>query len=265
MNHKLLERKFAGMGARVKVHEGTRSWRDNNFVIDVQRDQKGEYFDIRLREGIQFDIAAVDVQPQARHLLLLVKEGREKQKFLCGYDERSLFVAAIPDRAGVSTVRTAMEALKPREAQVAQDSKKVKFKDRIRRRNKAYVRQGEWFFIPIPDLPVDEKLILYNEPIRRGRSKPHMAEQCYRRGGQTVYVCYGYPNGLTEEAYKKLLQEQPEKKKRNWQVMRRDAEIYVRGRVWHSDHKTVELPCWHRVMMNTETQSRAMQNVAFLD
>ena len=265
MNDELLARKFAQMGARVRVHEGAIGWRDNNFAIDIQWDQKGEYFDIRLREGIRFDIDAVDVQSKDRHLLLLIKEGKERQKFLCGHDERSWFVAAIPNLPGVSTVRTAMEALKPQGVQAAQDRHKVKFKDRTRRRNKAYVRQGEWFFIPAPDLQVDERLILYNEPLRRGGGKPHMAEQCYRKGGQTVYVCHEYPNGLTEEEYSKLLQEQPEKKKRNWRVMRRDPEVYVRGGVGHSDHKTVKLPCWHRVVMNTETQSRAMRNLAFLD
>jgi hypothetical protein len=31
------------------------------------------------------------------------------------------------------------------------------------------------------------------------------------------------------------------------------------------DHATITLPFWHRVMMNTETQSRTMANVAFVD
>ena len=33
----------------------------------------------------------------------------------------------------------------------------------------------------------------------------------------------------------------------------------------HADHKTITLHGWHRVLMNTENQSRAMRNVAFLD
>jgi hypothetical protein len=158
-----------------------------------------------------------------------------------------------------------MEALKPTEVQAAQERKKIKSKDRTRRKNQAFVRQGEWFFIPMPGFEVDKQLILRDEPLQRGRSKPHMAEECYRTGGQTVYRCREYPNGLTDGEYKKLLQRQPAMKNLNWQVMRRDPHVYVRGRVSHSDHKTIELPCWHRVVMNTETQSRAMQNVAFLD
>ena len=41
--------------------------------------------------------------------------------------------------------------------------------------------------------------------------------------------------------------------------------VYARGGIRHSDHATITLPFWHRVMMNTETQSRTMRNVAFLD
>jgi hypothetical protein len=47
--------------------------------------------------------------------------------------------------------------------------------------------------------------------------------------------------------------------------MRRNPGVYVRGRVRHPDHATITLPGWHRVVMNTEAQSRAMRNVAFLD
>ena len=47
--------------------------------------------------------------------------------------------------------------------------------------------------------------------------------------------------------------------------MTRNAGVYARGKVRHSDHETIDLPFWHRVLMNTETQSRTMANVAFLD
>jgi hypothetical protein len=50
-----------------------------------------------------------------------------------------------------------------------------------------------------------------------------------------------------------------------WQVMQRDPMVYARGRVRHPDHATITLPCWHRVVMNTETQSGFMRNLAFLD
>lgn len=51
----------------------------------------------------------------------------------------------------------------------------------------------------------------------------------------------------------------------NWRTMRRNPVVYVRGSVRHADYKTIVLHDWHRVLMNTEGQSRAMRNVAFLD
>jgi len=39
----------------------------------------------------------------------------------------------------------------------------------------------------------------------------------------------------------------------------------INGRVRHSDHRTIVLPDWHQVLMNTENQSAAMRYVAFVD
>ena len=119
--------------------------------------------------------------------------------------------------------------------------------------------------MPAPGVVADEKLILRNEPLRRGRGKPHMCERLYRMGGTTVYVCRQYPNGLTEKERKSLSKQNPAASKWNWQVMQRDPTVFVRGSVSHSDHATIHLGCWHRVVMNTENQSRAMASVAFLD
>jgi hypothetical protein len=47
--------------------------------------------------------------------------------------------------------------------------------------------------------------------------------------------------------------------------MRRNPGVYVRGRIRHPHHVTITLHGWHRVMMNTEGQSKALRNVAFLD
>ena len=47
--------------------------------------------------------------------------------------------------------------------------------------------------------------------------------------------------------------------------MRRNARAYVKGKISHPDHKTIELYVWHMVVMNTEGQSEAKQNVVFLD
>jgi hypothetical protein len=90
-----------------------------------------------------------------------------------------------------------------------------------------------------------------------------MCQELYRFGGETVYVSPAAPNGLTESEYLAL---SPEVRQRsNWRVMKRNARVYVRGRVRHSDHATVVLDGWHEVLMNTENLSSAMSDVVFLD
>ena len=261
----LLDNKFTRMGARLKVAD--RLGRGNDLVrLDVRSDTKGEFFEIARSVGGEADIDVLDVQTGERHLLLMVREHGAKHKFLCGHDERHWFVAAVPELAPVGTVRAAKEALKPAEVLNAQAQKGLRAEARNRRKNAAYRRQGEWFFLPVPGFVVDEKLVLPNEPLRRGNGgKPHWAEFCYRTGGETVYVCSRHPNGVTEAQYKGILAGTPKAKGWGWRTMRRNPGVFVRGRVRHADHATITLHGWHRVLMNTEGQSKAMKNVAFLD
>ena len=216
--------------------------------------------------GADSDVAVLDVQPGDRHLLLLVREAGEKRKFLCGHDERHWFVAAIPESAPVGTVRQAKEALKPSDVRAAQGRTGLKGNARNRRKNAAYRRQGEWFFLPVKDMHVDERYVLRNEPLSRGNgSKPHWVEFCYRTGGETVYVCRRHRSGVSEIEYFRILAANPNAKAWGWQTMRRNMGVYVRGRVRHDDHRTIVLRDWHAVVMNTEAQAKAMQNVVFLD
>lgn len=268
MDTTVLENKFAHMGARLKVADrpSRRSRASGLVSLDVQTDRKGEFFEIVPQPESNVEVAVLDVQPADRHLLLLVREAGEKHKYLCGHDERHWFVAAIPESAPVGTVRQAKEALKPREVRAAQSNQRLSAKVRNRRKNTAFVRQGEWFFIPVPGLVVDKKLTMPNEPLSRGNGgKPHWAEFCYRTGGETVYVCERFPNGVTEDQYKGILSGNPKARQWGWRSMRRNAGVYVRGHIRHADHKTVMLQGWHQVVMNTEGQSKAMRNVAFLD
>ena len=227
LDHDLLETKFARIGARLKVSDGLERRRRNisgvPVALDIQRDPKGEFFEVIGRPGTEAEIEVLDVQSADRHLLLMVREGSEKHKFLCGHDERHWFVAAVPESAPVGTVRAAKEALKPAEVQNAQAQKGLRAEARNRRKNAAYRRQGEWFFIPVPNFSVDEKLVLRHEPLRRGNGgKPHWAESCYRTGGETVYVCPRYPNGVTEERYRAILGGNPKASRWGWQTMRRN-------------------------------------------
>jgi hypothetical protein len=267
MDIDLLCSKFARIGARLKVADRPRRlhFAPTVLTLDVRADRKGEFFAMIQQPGVEAEIAVLDVQPADRHLLLLVREGQDKSKFLCGHDERHWFVAAIPESASVGTVRQAKEALKPVEIQAAQARHGLKARARGRRRNAAYARQGEWFFLPVEGMKVDKRLVLRDEPLRRGGGKPHVAEFCYREGGQTVYVCSQHPNGMTEGDYRTILANNPRAKHFVWRVMRRNPDVFVRGHIRHPDHKTVVLHKWHRVQLNTEGESKAMKNLAFLD
>ncbi|MEM7167912.1 MAG: hypothetical protein AAF581_20840 [Planctomycetota bacterium] len=265
MSH-LIATKFESIGARVDVHSTVqRRWGQpkSPLRIDIARDRRGEFFDIGRRPD-EVQLRVLDTRPHARHLLLFAQLERGNQRFLCGFDEREWFVAGIPDRARVSTVAAAMEALRPDEVSQELLRKGVKKRRRNRRRNAAFVRQGEWFFIPAPDLRPNEQWLLRREPLQRGGGKPHIVDELYRSGGETVYVSRLYPNGLVERDYRAWLSRYNGPRVA-WQVMRRDAAVYVRGRVRHPDHKTIRLRDWHQVQMNLEWQSTAMRNVAFLD
>jgi hypothetical protein len=276
MNANHIESKFAAMGARLKVREiasrwrqGDRSWvSPRDFAVDIQRDGQGEFFELRVPTHLSesLDVAVMQAEPKQRHLLLAVRKAGTDAKldrFLCGHDEREWFVAAVP--GGASSVRQAMDALQPQDVRAALTRNHVSSRKRYARKNRAFRRQGEWFFVPEPSFVVDEKLILRNEPLRRGAGKPHLVEDLFRSGGETVHVCRRHPNGVMPDEYRSILHRNPDAALWGWQVMRRNPSVYARATVRHSDHATITLPFWHRVIMNTETQSRAMANVAFLD
>lgn len=263
----VLERAFVKMGARVKFEGAKTRWMGGRRVrpdlaLDVRNDGKGEYFLISRDHGAVQELIVLDVQPRDRHLVLMSRERGEKHRFLLGHDERHWFVASIPEATPVSRVRDAKLASKP-EAVVASESR-VRSRERDRRRNAARVRQGEWFFVPAANVVMNPLLLLRNEPLVRSRGgKPHMCEQLYRFGGETVYVSPGAPNGLTDHEYRAL--SDGERSRWSWRVMRRNPRVYVRGRVRHPDHATVVLEGWHEVFSNTEHLSHAMRNVVFLD
>ncbi len=270
MDTENLNHKFQLIGARVKVREAPRRrfWSTPDLLrLDIGEDRRGEYFEITPPRGSKApDVEVLDVRPADRHLLLLVREDGKKNKYLCGHDERHWFVAGLPDRAPVGNVRQAMDSLQPAPVREAVSKERVSRKDRNRRKNAAFLRQGEWFFLPVDNMRVEPALILKNEPIRRSSGgKPHWAECCYRTGGETVYVSSRRPAGLTSAEYSKLLSTNPKAKNWHWQTMQRNPGVYVQGKIRHADHATLCLRSWHQVVMNTEDQSSAMRNVAFLD
>jgi hypothetical protein len=267
MDTGLLAERFARMGARVKFREivNVSRRRRADAGIDIGSDERGEFFDIGLARGERVEYEVVDLRPELRHLLLLGRRGEEKEKYLCGHDERHWFVCAVPG-ASVSGVATALEALQPPFVRRAVRRNLRRPKERFSRRNEAFVRQGEWFFVPEPNLSVPDWLVLRNEPLSRGAgSKPHTCQFAYRYGGELVWVCQRYSYGVLPAHYERIVKENPKAARWGWQQLRRNPAVYARGRVWHSDHKTVMLDGWHRVVMNTERDAPFAPRVVFLD
>lgn len=232
MDTHLLRKRFALVGARVKVSRLDTS--HARAGIDIRRDEEGEFFDIRLASAERVEYEVIDAQPRLRHLLLMARGGDFKEKFLCGHDERHWFVSAVP-YANVSTVVGAMEALQPFEVRQRVRRRVKRVKNRLRRRNKAFVRQGEWFFVPVEDgEALRATLRLRNVPLRRDdRGKPHVCEE----------ACFAS------------------------ETVGGHSHMYVRGRVSHPDHKTIVLREWHRALLNTEhaAPEPALDRVVFHD
>jgi hypothetical protein len=191
----VLKRAFARMGARVEFDQLNRRSRfsgrsaSEDLALDVRRDRQGEYFLISRALESTTELVVLDVQPSDRHLLLLSRSADEKHRFLLGHDERHWFVAGIRESTPVSRVRDAKQALKPELVQSTERGLRAKHRDR--RSNAARIRQGEWFFVPARHVRVEKLLVLRNEPIARGGGKPHVCEELYRFGGETVYVSRG--------------------------------------------------------------------------
>ncbi len=279
MNVHQIPKHFERIGAKVEIalfsesnRFSRRQRRIDDFSIDIIEEKNNERFLFNVPKQLEEELVflPLDVQPKQRHLLLHVKNPLSqdtdliKQKFLCGHDERHWFVAGVT--GGVINVNTAMESLKPQTAVFSQRRNKVRRKNINKRKNAGFVRQGEWFFIPRPKFVVKETSLLSiskNEPlIRGGGGKPHIVEEVYRTGGEKVYVCRHYPNGLTEWSYNKMIKNRPAARSYNWRILRRNPRVYARGKVKHADHATITLHGWHQVQMNEEFSTRT---VAFID
>lgn len=201
------------------------------FEIDVQRSGDREVYQLTypLGDSIQADV--LDVRPRLRHLVLDVSGWRLpiSGRYLCGHDEQHWFVASLSFGRQSTTVRGAMEALKPEIVLREQQRKGIRHR-RNRRKTAAYVRQGEWFFLPRPMMHVGESASRNGQLVRPG-SKPHRVQWLFRPEGRD--------------------------------------ETYVRGAVSHPDHETIYLDVWHRVVRNAEAEpaplARPVTRMAYLD
>jgi hypothetical protein len=258
MNEENIRKQFEAIGADIKFEQSNRV--TNGASIDVRNDT----FVLRYGES-PVTVQVVHSDPADRHLLLFVKNLAEPKaqpvKILAGHDERHWFVAGVERRA--TTVAQAKESLKPAAVREAERQAGLNRKAKGKRHNNAFIRQGEWFFIPRPDMNPPKDLILRNEPLRRATgSNAHMVEELYRIGGTTVWVCMHYREGLTKSQYEHVMKSNPMASKYRWTTMTRNPRMYARGSVRHCDHATVFLDGWHEIVMNNEKSDKT---IAYLD
>jgi len=203
---------FEAIGAKLSVVPGS-----DRFVIDIQETADAEQFQLTLPSSRFISAEVLDVHPVRQHLVLEVIGGRvpTTTRYLCGHDERHWFVAGVPISRHTMNVRGAMEALKP--AKVVREQRRAGVRHRRHRRHTAaYVRQGEWFFLPRPKMHVGE-LAQRDGMLVRENGKPHRVEWIYEPAGTT--------------------------------------DRFVRGVISHPDHETIRLQVWHRVVENNEVRT----------
>jgi hypothetical protein len=222
MSSDLLIRKFRDIGVRACVNPGYIA-----FTIRVARDRSGEHFVIGTGEA---DVDVLDVNRDLSQLLIVTRSvgragRRSKEKLLCGRDERHLFAAAVPNLPWpvVSTVRAAHEALKPAALRRARGESPYRRSPRDR-----YIRQGDWFFVPRPD--VGDHIAGARKNVRLGRAfgKSHIVEHLVGEPSR-FYGWFSSPFG--------------------------SGAVLARGFVRHPDHRTIRLRGWHSVFPNSAGSS----------
>lgn len=275
MERKSLQKSFEKMGARVTIRKGT-GVSAGAVRMNVATDSKGEHFTLTIHPEIdesQINIQVLDYDADLRQMLLFVRtprmqviwnRGRQNfkvvenetfdERLLVGRDEMHWFVAGV---TRAKTVREAFSNLRPQAVTVAMSRSGVKSKDWRKRKTKGFVRQGEWFFVPVHFQEDKDTIIHKNEPIRRSTGgKPHFVEEVVRFGGTIVWVKGDLI--LNENQFKKL--DAAERTYYRQQVS--GARVLGRGKVKHPDHHTIVLNGWHEIHLSTE--SGVMTN-AFID
>jgi hypothetical protein len=214
------------------VHEPPREFEDtlaNKYSVTTAKKEHGDNWVNELLKAAGLNRTHL-VRANNNGMVVRRETSNTKRHYLCGLDERQLFIAELPQ--GVSTVRDARDCLKATEVKLAEGTFKAK-------------RQGEWFFLELPhqeleaiNRAVDEKNcpVARKVPLGRG-GHPHVAEELVTRPGQLL--------------------------EHDWPV--RPMETYVRGKIRHEEHKTVEFDNWVKVIRNTEPNAGRMDGIAWID
>lgn len=202
-----------------------------------------------------------DCRPDDRHLVLnLQNPGAKPERFLCGFDERHWFAAAVTG----TTVAAAKDSLMPRAVREVAERAGLRHAEFHHRHTTAFIRQGEWFFVPA-GIDVDPLRIHRREPlVRPGGGKPHVVDELVRGTGEMVWHHARHaPNGITDGQRAALPSEVRRESgwSRRLRVLR-EGSVLARGAVRHPDHATIYLAGWHRVYINSEVRPASL---GFLD
>jgi hypothetical protein len=233
------QKTFESVGLEVKFVSNSKDFRSKlvraqadaeNFLMDIRK-KKGkkniEYIIMFPGQDTKIEVLSVDLK--LKQLILVIQEPKRSMKvmvrekinaytfinkeviqisdpierrFLIGKDDKHLFIAQLSQMA--KTVKNAHQSLKP---------KKVKNMD-----TKDYIRQGEWFFVPINYDPMRAK----GESINFKHTKKH-----------GLVFGRGRPHVVDE-------------------YLEFNNKKYAKGNVVHPDHKTKYLKDWYEVLVNTE-------------
>jgi len=259
MNTTEITRAFERIGAKIEIDESIS--RRSRWVFSSTSgpsiNVRNDIFSLRIPDGTDCeDIRLGDIQPGMRHLLLKIQDA----SVLCGHDERHWFAASVPGAPG--GVKDAMEHLKPVAVREAERMAGVSGGKARKRRNAARKRQGEWFFIPRPDLSFGDLQISRNELLQRNAgSKAHVCEEMVTPAGETVMVNIRDGKQLSVGEYNRL----PADERKGYSARTLTSSVFVRGAVRHPDHATLTLNGWHEVMLSAEGAGGVGQIVAFLD
>jgi len=170
-----------------------------------------------------------------------------KRHFLLGVDDRQLFVAQLPKAC--NTVREAHASLKNTDVFLYE------------RENRDVKRQGEFFFMEPTETEKSsiEKALSSKVAVhKKVPLGPFLNGTAARAAGARVKQRGGNPHVVDE-----LIVMPSEPLEHGHGV--RPREIFIRGKVRHVDHPTVEFIHWRKVVRNTEQNEGRMDGVAWID
>jgi hypothetical protein len=230
------------------VHEPVRTFEEQapwRALSEAQKEDPDNWLGIFLKQN---NLRRQDVRVDSkRRVTITRKTSSQKRHFLCGVDERQLFICQLPK--AVSTVREAHRILKSTDVLFAEGkASKV-------------IRQGEWFFL---EPTVEEKRAIENgldsklvNIEKKAPIGPFASGQV--RGGRRVRQFGGNPHTADE-----LMVFSGKALEHGFPVRARD--LFVRGKVRHVDHATVEFKSWKKVIRNTEPVSQgAAAGIGWVD